>query len=275
MADTSNPKLSDDFGFSISKFKTEIEKVGLFKNNLYLVEFSGKFGPKDKLIFYTSAVNLPSVQLATNTVRRFGYGPEERIPYRPIFNSQLRMDFYTEASNKSALINALNYMSNTVNFMDYQQKFAVSSKSPYEVAYKDDISFDISVYIYNEKSDHVLVYKLRECFVLEIDGINLSWEQQDQLLKASISFAFTDFYIESYGREIEAAVVEVEIPWTERIYGSYRARDIGTDSISSLQTLLKLGSAAQILSAIKTPQSVGDAINLVNNASIFASGLGL
>jgi hypothetical protein len=36
---------------------------------------------------------------------------------------------------------------------------------------------------------------------------------------------------------------------------------------------MKLGTIAQTISAIKRPQSVGDAINLVNNASIVGGGL--
>jgi hypothetical protein len=57
---------------------------------------------------------------------------------------------------------------------------------------------------------------------------------------------------------------------TDRIPISDASSSFG---LSTIQKLMKLGTIAQTISAIKRPQSVGDAINLVNNASIVGGGL--
>jgi hypothetical protein len=237
-------------GFSINEFRSNVLNKGILKNNLYLVRFQfGKF--PEELVFYTNSVQIPAADLATADIRRYGYGPLERVPYRPIFND-MTMDFYTEASSKSALEVMMKKISGTANFMNYKD-FATDSTNPYEVAYKNDISFDIEVYIYNENTEKIITYNFRECFARQVGSIQLSWESENSLLKTNVGFSFTDFSV-----NMEDAVKSDNI-----------------NKLSPLQKILQLGTIAQTISAIKRPQSVGDAINILNNANVVKNGLGL
>jgi hypothetical protein len=136
--------------------------------------------------------------------------------------------------------------------MNYKD-FATDSTNPYEVAYKNDISFDIEVYIYNENTEKIITYNFRECFARQVGSIQLSWESENSLLKTNVGFSFTDFSV-----NMEDAVKSDNI-----------------NKLSPLQKILQLGTIAQTISAIKRPQSVGDAINILNNANVVKNGLGL
>jgi len=263
-------------GFSINEFRSNVLNKGLLKNNLYLAYFEPKSKISRELVFYTSNIQIPAADLATVDIRRYGYGPIERYPYRPLFAGDMNMDFYTEASDKSVMQEMFKNLSRTSNFMNYGDFAVDSSKTdvpvpgtedentglptqtskgpePYLVEYRDNISFNIEVYVYNENSDKIITYRFRDCFVRMVGSVGLSWEQDNTLIKTSVGFAFTDFSVNvADGSSGE-----------------------GVTSLSSLQSILKLGTIAQTISAIKKPRSVGDAINILNNATVIRNGLSL
>ena len=86
-----------------------------------------------------------------------------------------------------------------------------------------------------------------------VGSVPLSWEQTDTLIKTSVGFAFTDFSV--------------------NVVDANTGDNINT--LSPLQRILQLGTLAQTISAIKKPQSVGDAINILNNAVVIKNGLSL
>jgi len=259
---TQNTLRKAETGFDINKFTSQVLNKGLLKNNLYLVYFSRGFDEDIK--FYTSNVRIPAADLATIDIRRYGYGPIERFPYRPLFAGDVDMDFYTEASNKGVVQTMFNKLSNSSNFMNYND-FAIDSfktdpsigtesentglptvasvpaPEPYQMEYKDNIKFDIEVYLYNENSDKIITYKFKDCFVRMVGSIGLSWESNDTLIKYSVGFAYTDFSV----NVVDANSGE------------------GITSLSSIQRNLSFNTLSQTLSAIKNP--VNTLTSFVNN----------
>lgn len=244
-------------GFGIDEFKANVLNKGLIKNNLFIVQMSHASTnmPTRDFTYLINRVTLPAVDLNAQTVRRYGAGPEETIAFRPVFSS-LEMDFYitnedmnplrffvgmSSAMGKYTTYNTL--MEDVANLSD------TSKAKPYEVAYKDDYIINLKVFIYNEYADNVMTYVFRDCMIRRISPPSLSWSSNDQVATLGVQFSFTDFKVEP-GNITQGG---------------------GGSSLTTLQSLLKLGTVAETIMAIKKPQSVGDALNIVNNASVITS----
>jgi hypothetical protein len=196
-------------GFSVSNFKA-ILNDGLLKPTLYQCNFipANKNGQEtgflgSKFSFFTDSINIPSVDLDTQMIRRYGYGPLEYVPFRPVFGP-VSMSFMVEANQDNILYNILNAMSATSPFMGYNTMDsnvpvfgAGGGNNPYEVAYKDNIMFNLEVYIYNEVGNKIVTVTLNECFVKQIGSINLAWNSTDQYLRADVTFLATNYSIKT------------------------------------------------------------------------------
>jgi hypothetical protein len=59
------------------------------------------------------------------------------------------------------------------------------------------MEFDITVTIYDEKSNEVMTYTFKNCYAKQVGGVDLGWGNTDQYIRTSVDFAFTDFSIDS------------------------------------------------------------------------------
>ena len=105
--------------------------------------------------------------------------------------------------------------------MNYKTMGTEESKiNAYEVKYKNKLEFDMKITIYNEeglvKSD-IMVYTFKECYAKQVGGIDLGWGSNDQYVRTSVDFAFTDFSIDSapeigigIGRQVQAREINIQ-----------------------------------------------------------------
>jgi hypothetical protein len=211
-----------------------------FKNS---AQFSGD------LMFFTDSLSIPSVDLDTQQIRRYGYGPVENVAFRPVF-TPLQMTFIVESSQRNVLASALQSISGITSFMNYNTISSPNSLGyPYEVGYKKDYEFGISVYVYNESENVIMTYDFRQCYAKTLGSIGLGWGSNDQYMRADIQFQFTDYTI--------------------------NATDInqldGVNSLSPLQNVLGNYGSQNFISALQNPQSVSDALNLANSRTLYGS----
>jgi len=203
-------------GFSISRFRSNLSKNnGPLKPSLYQVNFIGPgFDDADRSIEYlTERVEIPDVSLDTEKIRRYGYGPVEDVPYRPVFQP-LRMTIIAPASNKIGLVQLINKLSGATAFNkeggynsindnslpissgNTAQPGALSNTAyPYEVAYKDNIVFTTVVSLYDTTGAKILTYNFNKSFLRSMSPIDLSWGSNDQYVKVDMTIDYTDFYI--------------------------------------------------------------------------------
>jgi hypothetical protein len=244
-------------GFSINEFKSIVLKNGLLKNNLYLVNFQQAPFPSG-LFFFTESVNIPAIDMDTQQIHRYGYGPIEQVAFRPVF-TPMTMSFFVEATQENVLAAMINNISAISPFMNYttmSSPVSVSgtntSATPYEVAYKADYSFNLEVYVYNEQQDKILIYTFRDCFARTVSGIQLAWGSENQLLRADITFSYTDYSI--------LAADSIVAPSGE---------GDNIESINNLQNILGQSSLSDTFNSIQNPLSVLNAININNASSLF------
>ena len=185
--------------FSIADFKGQVLKNGLVKSNLYRVYFYPNRLDGQRLQFYTESVTLPTIELETSTIHRYGYGPSDQYVFRPVFTS-LSIDFMVEATDRNSLTEMLGELNRIANFMGYPSinGKASTGANPYEMEYKQKYIFDLEIVIYNEKEDQITAYLFRDCFAKQIGSIQLGWGLNDQLLRLPVTFSYTDYSISQY-----------------------------------------------------------------------------
>ena len=198
-------------GFNISKFKSMALSPGLMKPTLYAVTINRL----DRVYqFLTEAVALPTVGVDTQAIRRYGYGPVDYVPFRPVFQDSVRISLITQASKANALTQFLNSVSEISPFMNYKTMGTKESKiNAYEVKYKKKLEFDMVITIYNEESNPVMFYTFKECYAKQVGGVDLGWGSNDQYVRTSVDFAFTDFSIDSapaIGRKVQAREINIQ-----------------------------------------------------------------
>lgn len=243
-------------GFDIEEFKSAIGTRGVLPTNLFLVTITPPLSSEistamnretldsRSLSFFCMKTSLPGVDLALEANMPLGTGPVENFPHRAIF-TDIELQFIGDA--KGQILSFFhNWLNTIVNFDDRR-----TNGKFYRVAYKDSYVCNINITVFDHQSDKILEYNLLDAFPYRINQIDMDWNNTNSMMNIGVNFQYKTWA-------------------TDRIPISNAASSFG---LSNIQKLMKLGTIAQTISAIKRPQSVGDAINLVNNASIVGGGL--
>ena len=200
--------------FNINSFKAEINKNDILPTHSYLVTFSPfRLGSEanvpltefvrynaDKLILRCETVVLPTVQLLEEeNIRRYGYGPIEKMPYGMQFND---LSITWLVDKRSELIDFFYQWMNTIVHYETRggSQLTVESERPglgkyfgYEVGYKDEFTCpSVSVRVYDRELNAVTEYILYDVFPMNIQSQNLAWNQENEAQKLTVTFAFTN-----------------------------------------------------------------------------------
>ena len=254
-------------GWNINSFKSKIAKEGVLKNNLYIVSFALPPGLKSvgayskietDLAYCVQSAELPGVTLAAaDNVRRYGYGPVEKFAFLPVFqdiNFNVIMD--GQGVNRKFFDSWMHLITNFNSGSDTgvtsTQKVPLTQFNAYEVSYKQDYITDITITVYNETNDTILIYYLKEAFPIAIGGSQLNWASQNELMSLAVTFTFRD--------------------WSSDLFTLTQLRN--NSAPSSLPQVFNFTRfLAGSLVGYRNPSSVTDIINVVNGASILAKGL--
>lgn len=202
--------------FNIDSFRSEINRGGVVSTHSYLVTFSkpnitsATGSPLSKFIEENGSILamrcdsaiLPGVRLLKDeTIRRFGYGPIERVPYAVQFND-LTLNWVMDSRGK--VLEFFNqWMNMIINFdsagtrdMETTKRVGNLDFSPYEVGYKDDYVIPkMNIFVYDQESDQVVIYEVFDVFPSAINDVPVNWAEQDTPLRYSIEFSYTDINI--------------------------------------------------------------------------------
>lgn len=242
----------------ISGFRSTINNLnGLQRSNHFYVTIpnppilQGDIGPI-VLPFLTESASIPGVSLSTSEIRRYGYGPTEKKPYAPTFVDQ-QMTFLGDASG---MVHKFFYkwMNGIVKYDEFPMgRPGYNGVRPFEVEYKRQYAVDITITAIDEVDRKIMEIKLYDAFPVAMGDIGLSWNQTDGYVNIPVSFSY--------------------FKW-KRTDISINLDELIGEDLSSVQRLLKAGSAIQTLAKIKKPNNVADIINVVNNSKIAVGSLG-
>lgn len=202
--------------FDINSFRAEFSKDNVLSTHSYLVTLSpfrvnSKTGQTLTRFIKnnTSAITmrcdtaiLPGVRLLKDeTIRRYGYGPIERVPYSIQFNEitlNWIMDSRAEVFNffDTWMHSIVNFDSSGGQDMRTPRRIGNISFSPYEIGYKDDYACPkMDIFVYDHQLKQAIIYEIFDVFPSAINDVPVAWGEQDNLLKYSIEFSYTDINI--------------------------------------------------------------------------------
>ena len=202
--------------FNINSFRSEILENDVLSSHSYLVTFapfrSGfnentpltRFvtNKRNTLILRCENVVLPTTSLLEEeNIRRYGYGPVEKVPYGVQF-SDVTMTWLVDKN--SELIDFFNQWMNTIVMHDSPntrmmggiRRPGLQEYSPFEVGYKDAYTNPIvRISVYNKQNQTTTTYEMYDVFPMNIQSMNLSWADENELQRLTVTFAYTNMKV--------------------------------------------------------------------------------
>jgi hypothetical protein len=209
--------------FNINSFRSEILENEVLSTHSYLVTFSPfRMGFKENepltefitnkrntLVLRCENVVLPApALLEEENIRRYGYGPVEKVPYGVQF-SDVTMTWLVD--NRSEIINFFNQWMNTIVLHNSPNTLmnatavrpserglttGLDAYDPFELGYKDAYTNPIvRIYVYNKQNQTTTTYEMYDVFPLNIQAMNLSWADENETQKLSVTFAYTNMRV--------------------------------------------------------------------------------
>lgn len=206
--------------FDVNKFTAKIAGVdGLAQSNKFAVSISippalrATWASSEILTFLTDATMMPGVGIMTDdNIRPYGHGPTQKIPYGAIFQD-ITMQVY--ADNRGIAHGFFKQWIDAIANTTHKR-----NRNSYYVAYKDDVSTDIKITLYDQNAQETLVYTLEECFPTTLLDANLSWADTS-ILKFTINLSFTRWRVD-YKKALKTEKIDPRLlggPFTETVPG--------------------------------------------------------
>lgn len=253
--------------------QTHLAKFSVARDNLFRVEL--RIPPSlleyqhasstTFLSLYADATNLPGLTLMLTETDRYGTGMIQRSA-TGIQHGVIQTTFIGDAQG---FIHQFFYrwFDNIVRFSYGPNEgtwSSITSNSTkfrgYEVAYRNTYTTTMDIVVYDEASNEIKRITLDNVFPISIGEIQLNWASENSLIRIPITFSYDKFRYQFLD---------------ENTLNDQRdAASAGGMVMNPLQKIVRAGTAVQTVMAMKKPQSIGDVINVVNNAKIVIEGLG-
>ena len=197
--------------FNIGRFRAEVSGAdSILPTHSFLTVFAPmpwaikKFpaGNLDSLLtMRCDNVVLPSINLLQEqNIRRYGFGPVENVAYG-VNVGDFTLQFIVD---KDALV--VEFFEEWLNLIVNRDSFGGANmnnnkigglRRPYEIAYKDTYACpNVNVFVYDRSQNAVMEYHIYDVFPTGIQSMNMSWSEENTLMKLNITFSFTDLRIE-------------------------------------------------------------------------------
>ena len=191
-------------GFNIEDFKSELRsRNGVMRNNRFLITFppptvlqrNGPAASMNRSIeFWCESINLPGYQLMQHDTRRWTYGPSEKRPFAPNFQS-LQCSFIADGKGEiwTFFNNWLQYIlsHNTPNGFNNPSGFG---GYPYELAYKVDYVTELNIAVFDETGKKQINIICKEAFPSQVIDTNFNWADTNSTAKVGVVFEYLDWF---------------------------------------------------------------------------------
>jgi hypothetical protein len=236
----------------VSKFMTEIRSTGVARTNQFEIVITppkcmtGSSQTAQKLSLYAEGAVLPGRTIQTQEFSRFGYGPHEKFPYSMQYQDYT-VQFIGDGRGEIYKF-FYNWMQNIV-----RGDLPVSDAgTAFEVDFRENYCVPMSVYMFNEQGDKVLASDMTNAFPIQVPDVSLNWSDSS-MMQFSVTFAYTLAQLQDSD---------------EILIG----KNGGIQPLTTLQKLVKIGTAAQTIASIRRPSNVQDALSSVTNVKNVING---
>jgi hypothetical protein len=248
--------------FNIGRFRAEVSGAdSVLPTHSFLVVFAPMLWTRSKfsaqnldslLTMRCDNVVLPSVNLLQEqNIRRYGFGPVENVAYG-VNVGDFTLQFIVD---KEALVveyfeEWLNLIVNRDSFGGANMNNDTNGRKPYEIAYKDTYSCpNVNVFVYDRSQNQVMTYNIYDVFPTGIQSMNMSWSEENTLMKLNITFSFTDLRINRIP------------PKNNKDDKSFKDQIIVTDTGRNSDGIFTAGSAGSTLATLNSSLELTDLTN--------------
>jgi hypothetical protein len=154
-------------------------------------------------------VVLPSINLLQEqNIRRYGFGPVENVAYGVNVGDFTLQFIVDKKAHVVGFFEAwLNRIVNRTSYGGADMNTATDGRTPYEIAYKDTYACSsVNVFMYDRSQNNVLEYNIYDVFPTGIQSMNMSWSEENTLMKLNVTFSFTDLRIQQSVEENKSGV---------------------------------------------------------------------
>jgi len=185
-------------GFRIDEFSSHIVSAGTLQTNKYFVEIAAPDGlPSSlfdfggiarKLAFRAETVRLPGAFFDIITNREHGNGTSQKFPTNVNFND-LPISFIDDGNNS--------IYKHFYNWLNLIFGFSTKGRRTNEIEYKKNYVVDIIVRVFDNAGYLITSAVFKEAYPIALNDINLSWSDNNNLLRNNVTFSFTDWYLQT------------------------------------------------------------------------------
>lgn len=250
---------------NLQDVKSTIGKYGIMRSCrgsiAFLPPFSMDGAPPelDNVIrTYCESFGIPSYGVQVSETRRYGSGPAIKYPVSPVQND-VNVTFIVDGAGVMAKF--FNKWINSIVPND-SRLFMDSSNRPFDVQYKKFGNFqnyttDILLSVYDDANQKTLGIVLYDAFPMSVSEMQMSHAASNDIARVNVTFSYSYF-----------KYVDTNISNTPSVTSTFP-----NDGI--IGTAIKVGTAVQTLSTLRKPRSIGDVLNVTNNASVVAGAFRL
>ena len=232
-----------------NNFLAEIRANSVARTNLFEVTITppailtGSTSTVNKIALYAEGAQLPGLFLQTAELKRFGFGPNEKVPYA-IQTNATTINFIGDG--KGELYKFFYRWLQGIVRGDYDpstESVSQNGLTAYEVEFKERYKCQMIITTFNEQGTPVLEYQLTDAFPVNIADVALNWNEGG-MMQFSVQFEF-----------LQSKLLKVE----EKL----QLTNNGFGGLSKIQKLAKIGTAVQTVLSLKRPSGVQDALSSV------------
>lgn len=208
-------------GFNLQEFISSIHTRGVLRDNKFgvrvmappmLANFSASRSLSD-LTFRCDRTSLPAIDLLTENIRRYGYGPTEKVPYYPGFQD-ITADFIEDKN--ATVFTFFNLWFNGIVSMDMQSGILSRNPQtrmlPYEVRYKSEYTSKVHMFVYNDDTEKAIEWTLEDTYPLVLHSTPLSWSNENQFINMQVTFTYRNAFMKTLNRGDLPATLIVNRP---------------------------------------------------------------
>jgi hypothetical protein len=206
--------------FDIGRFKAEVSSAdSILPTHSFLVVFAPmpwaikrypQAGNLDSILtMRCDNVILPSINLLQEqNIRRYGFGPVENVAYGVNVGDFTLQFIVDKKAHVVGFFEAwLNRIVNRYSYGGADMNTVTDGRTPYEIAYKDTYACSsVNVFMYDRSQNNVFEYNIYDVFPTGIQSMNMSWSEENTLMKLSVTFSFTDLRIQQSAEKDKAGV---------------------------------------------------------------------
>ena len=178
--------------FNISKFSAHLNQYGTVKNNRYEVIISppekfciNTYEPFRLITLRAEKAELPSINLVTQKVNRYGIGPSQMFPTNVQFQETISLTFL-ETANSLMHKFFHDWVNHIFNYSGYVNGI-------YLTEYKNRYAGTMEIRVYLDEGPNYIsnLIKLTDVFPTQVSEVSLSWNDNNTHMKIAVKFAFT------------------------------------------------------------------------------------